>query len=132
MKKLMVALCAVAMGVSAASAGECVWSWWTTSPAANASKDVEGCALGIASEVATVKGAQVSLLFNLTEKVRSGAQVSIGYNRAKTVKNGPQIAFMNRSDAAALQFGLLNFNKAGFLPFFPFFNFSTRQFGAAD
>ena len=131
MKKLVVALCAVVMGISVAKA-DFVWSWWTSAPAENASKDVEGCAMGFASEVASIKGAQVSLFYNVTDKVRSGAQVSIGYNKATTVKNGPQVAFVNVADAAALQFGLLCFNKQGFLPFFPFFNFSTKQFGAVD
>lgn len=131
MKKLAVALCAAAMCVVSAQA-ECIWSWWTSAPAENATKDVSGCALGIASETASITGAQVSLLFNVTGKVRSGAQVSIGYNKATTVKNGPQVAFVNVADAAALQFGLLCFNKQGFLPFFPFFNFSTKQFGAVD
>ncbi len=130
MKKLMFALCAMVLSVSVANAGECIWSWWVGSPAENVSKDVDGCALGFASEVASVKGAQISLCYNLTEKVKSGVQFAIGYNRATTVKNGPQLALgMNRSDAAALQIGLLNFNKAGFLPFFPIFNFSTKQFG---
>ena len=31
--------------------------------------------------------------------------------------------------ASALQLGLLNWNPKGFLPFFPFFNFSTKCFG---
>jgi len=131
MKKLVVALCAVAMGVSVAKA-DFVWSWWSGVPRENSSKDVEGCAMGFASEVASIKGAQVSLFYNLTDKVRSGAQVSIAFNNAKTVKNGPQVAFVNVADAAALQFGLLCFNKEGFLPFFPFFNFSTKMFGAVD
>lgn len=131
MKKIAVAVCAVMMGVMAANA-ECIWSWWTNSPSENASKNVQGCALGIASEVASVKGAQVSLLFNITEKVRCGAQVAIGYNQAETVKNGPQVGFVNKAKGAALQFGLLNFNEEGFLPVFPFFNFSTKYFGAVD
>ncbi len=128
MKKLLVVLGLMVMGAMTAQA-DCIWSWWTSSPAENAGKDVTGCALGIASETASIKGAQVSLLFNVTGEVKSGAQVAIGYNEAKTVKNGPQVGFVNVSDAAALQFGLLCFNKDGFLPFFPFFNFSTRQFG---
>ena len=131
MKKVMVALCAVAMCASVARA-DFVWSWWTSSPAENASKDVQGCAMGIASEVASIKGAQVSLLFNVTDKVRSGAQVSMCYNKATTVKNGPQVGFVNVADAAALQFGLICFNKEGFLPVFPFFNFSGKMFGAVD
>ncbi len=128
MKKLMFALGVMAMAAGAAKA-EVIWSWWTNAPAENQTKDVSGSALGIASETASIKGAQVSLLFNKTEEVKAGAQVSIGYNEARTVRNGPQVAFVNVADAAALQFGLLCFNKEGFLPFFPFFNFSTKQFG---
>ena len=129
MKKLVIALCAVTMAAAAANA-ECIWSWWTNVPSENASKDVKGAALGIASEVASVQGAQVSILFNRINRVKSGAQVAIGYNRAKVVRNGPQVGFVNVADAAALQFGLLCFNKEGFLPVFPFFNFSAKQFGA--
>ncbi len=130
MKKLMIALCAAVMGASVANAGDFFWSWWVKAPAEVATKDVKGCVLGFASETASIQGAQVSLCWNQTEKVNGGAQVAIGYNNATAVKNGPQIAFVNVSDAAALQFGLLNFNKAGFLPFFPFFNFATTQFGS--
>ena len=128
MRKLLVAIAAIAMCVASARA-ECVWSWWTSAPAENASKDVDGCALGIASKTASIKGAQVSILFNVTEKVHCGAQVALGYNRASVVNNGPQVAFVNVADGAALQFGLLCFNKEGFLPFFPFFNFSKKHFG---
>lgn len=128
MKKLIVAM-GLIMGAAAAQA-EVVWSWWTSAPAENAAKDISGCALGIASETASIKGAQVSVLFNVTREVKSGAQVALGYNEAVTVRNGPQVGFVNVADAAALQFGLLCFNKEGFLPFFPFFNFSTKQFGA--
>ncbi len=128
MKKLMMAVCVALMGVTAAQA-EFIWSWWVKKPAAVATKDVEGCVLGFASQTASIKGAQVSLCWNKTETVKGGCQYAIGYNEAKTVKNGPQIAFINKADGAALQFGLLNFNKDGFLPFFPFFNFSTKHFG---
>ena len=128
MRKLLVAIAAIAMCMASARA-ECVWSWWTSAPAENASKDVDGCALGIASKTASIKGAQVSILFNVTEKVHCGAQVALGYNRASVVNNGPQVAFVNVADGAALQFGLLCFIKEGFLPFFPFFNFSKKHFG---
>ena len=132
MKKLMLAA-ALATGVFAtANAGECIWSWWVGAPAENSKKDVNGAALGIASETASITGAQVSLLWNKTEKVKSGAQVTIGYNEAKKVKNGPQVGLVNVSDSAALQFGLLCFNKGGFLPFFPFFNFDKTAFGGAN
>ena len=129
MKRIVVALAAVAMCVLSAQA-EFVWSWWSNAPAENATKKVDGLAMGFASETASIKGAQVALIYSLTEKVYSGAQVSLFYNQADTVNNGPQVGFVNVSDGAALQFGLLCFNKEGFLPFFPFFNFSKKHFGA--
>ncbi len=128
MKKIIMAM-AVAVMCVASARSEVIWSWWTNAPAENAKKDVSGCAFGIASETASINGAQVSLLFNVTGKVRAGAQVSIAYNKADVVNNGPQVGFVNVADGAALQFGLLCFNKEGFLPFFPFFNFSKQHFG---
>ena len=110
--------------------GEWDWSWWTTSPD-NTQRDFRGCLLGFASDVKTVTGAQISAFVSKAGTVKSGCQFAIGYSRAATLRNGCQLAFFNRSDRAALQFGLLNFNKDGFLPFFPFFNFSPRGFGAA-
>ena len=130
MKKIMFAFFAFAMFTASARA-DFVWSWWANCPAENTTKDVRGCVLGFASEVASIRGAQVSLCYNKSEKV-VGCQYAFGYNRATSVKNGPQIAFWNSADAAALQFGLLCFNKQGFLPFFPFFNFCGKQFGSAD
>ena len=106
------------------------WSWWTTSPD-NTQRDCRGCVIGFASEVKSMTGAQVSVFTSKAGAVKSGCQFAIGYSRATTLRNGCQLAFFNRSDRAALQFGLLNFNKDGFLPFFPFFNFSKRGFGAA-
>lgn len=107
-----------------------VWSWWVGDK--NADKDLKGCQLGIASECKSMSGAQVSLLWQRTEKLKNGAQVAIGYNNAKKVQNGPQCAVVNIADKAALQFGLLCFNKGGFLPFFVFFNFDKTMFGGGD
>ena len=135
MKKLMIIVVA-AMSMAAmaepvaAQKSEWDWSWWTTSPD-NTQRDFRGCRLGFASEVKTVTGAQISAFVSKAEAVKSGCQFAIGYSRATTLRNGCQLAFFNRSDCAALQFGLLNFNKDGFLPFFPFFNFSKRGFGAS-
>ena len=129
MKKILMAMAVAFMCVAAARA-EFVWSWWTNAPSENATKDVDGCAMGIASKTASIQGAQVSLIYNVTGKVRAGAQVSLFYNNADVVNNGPQVGFVNVADGAALQFGLLCFNKEGFLPFFPFFNFAKGHFGA--
>ena len=142
MKKLMMALCAATLAVSVAHA-DCTWSWWTGDD--KASKDVNGCALGLATERAAVKGAQVSICYNDAKEVKSGAQValgcnfadkfhrgaqwSIGFNHADKLSNGCQLAFVNQAESASLQLGLLCFNKTGFLPFFVFFNFDKAQFG---
>lgn len=129
MKKLMVVASALALA-AAAQAGDCRWSWWVNGPDKDAK--VEGCQLGIASECKEVKGAQISLLWGRLGRAL-GFQGAIGYCRAEKVVNGPQIAVVNvAAEGAALQFGLLNWNKKGFLPFFPFFNFSTAFFGDAS
>ena len=132
MKKMMMVALAMAAFVAVAEPqqSECDWSWWTTSPD-NTQRDFRGGLLGFASDVKTVTGAQVSVFVSKAQAVKSGCQFAIGYSRATTLRNGCQLAFFNRSDCAALQFGLLNFNKDGFLPFFPFFNFSKRGFGAS-
>ncbi len=125
MKKLMVV--ASALMLAAAAQAECRWSWWVDGPDKDAK--IQGCQLGIASECKEVKGAQVSLLFGRIERAL-GVQYSIGYSRAKKIINGAQIAIVNvAEEGAALQFGLLNWNPKGFVPFFPFFNFSKAYFG---
>lgn len=129
MKKLIVMAGAIALGFAANA--ECAWSWWVGDK--NADKSIQGCQLGIASECKTIKGAQVSLLWNRTQKVNGGCQFAFGYNNAEKVQNGPQLSVVNIArDGAALQLGLLNWNPKGFLPFFPFFNFSTSMFGGGN
>ena len=125
MKKLALAL-AIATASVAAHAG-CWGSWWVGDDKAD--KDLAGCQLGIATECKEMKGAQVALLWNRVEAVRNGAQVSFGYSNARKVQNGCQCSFVNIADSASLQVGLLCFNKTGFLPFFPFFNFDKHMFG---
>ena len=125
MKKLVLSFAVVA-AASVLNAG-CWWSWWVGGDKAD--QNLNGCQLGIASECKEMTGAQVSLLWQRAEKV-TGAQVAIGYNNAAKMVNGPQVAWVNIArEGAALQIGLLNFNPKGFLPFFPFFNFSTELFG---
>ena len=126
MKKIMIALCAVMMGVATANAG-CTWSWWTGDD--KATSDSKGCALGLATERANVVGAQVAICYNKAKAVNGGAQAAFGYNRTDTLRNGVQLAFWNAADSSALQLGLLCFNKTGFLPFFVFFNFDKAMFG---
>ena len=124
MKKLMFALCAGIMAVSA-NAG-CWWSWWVGDDKAD--QELRGCQLGIASECKKIRGAQISLLWERAEDVL-GAQVAGGYCNAKKVHNGPQLGVVNIADHAALQFGLICINKGGFLPWFIFFNFDKTMFG---
>ena len=108
---------------------ECVLSWWAGAPAANRQKDLRGLVLGLGSGFRSVRGAQVSLCMNEVEEFKAGAQVAIGYNEARRLRNGCQIGIVNCADSAALQFGLLCFNKGGFLPFFVLFNFDKTAFG---
>lgn len=128
MKKLIVMTGALALGLAVNAA--CTWSWWAGDDKAD--KDLTGCQLGIASECKTMKGAQVSLLFNRAQKTKAGGQFAIGYNRAEKVQNGVQYAIVNSADKAALQLGLLCWNEGGFLPFFILFNFDKTMFGGGD
>ena len=127
MKKLMVACCAVMLGAVSAQA-ECFWSTWFNGPAQDA--NVKGCVLGLASEVKDISGAQVDVCISKATAVNAGAQVSFGYNRVVTLKNGCQVGFWNNAKSAALQFGLICHNETGFLPWFVFFNFDSKQFGS--
>jgi len=127
MKKLMLVVSVIAMA-AAANAG-CTWSWWMGD--SKSKDDSHGCSLGLGVERQTVTGAEVGLLAAKAEKVRSGVIGAIGYCGAGKLANGAQVAFVNTADSAALQFGLLCFNKTGFLPFFVFFNFDKHMFGSA-
>ncbi len=126
MKKILVM---AAMALACAAQAEFKWSWWPGSPDLS-NKAVKGCVLGIASEVDTVTGAQIDLLWHKAKKVTSGCQGAIGYSRVDTLRNGVQVAWVNSADKAALQLGLICVNKGGFLPWFVFFNFDKTQFGA--
>ena len=112
MKKLMVALCAVVLGVSVARA-EFFWSTWNRGDIAD--KEVSGCVLGFSSHV---------------KEMMAGVQADFLVSTAEKVRNGAQLGLYNSADSAALQFGLLCFNKTGFIPFCVFFNMDKRMFGA--
>lgn len=128
MKKAVVAALAAVFCAATASA-EVYWSTWTDGEQKN--DNVEGTVLGFGSSVKSLKGAQVTVCVNKCEKeVHSGAQVTFGYNRTGKLRNGAQVGFWNQADSAALQFGLICFNKTGFLPFFVFFNMDTSMFGS--
>ena len=127
MKKLMFTFAILAFAATA-NAG-CWWSWGVGDDKSD--KDLKGCQLGIACECNEMKGAQIGALWQRAEKVQ-GCQAAWGYNNVGKMVNGPQIAVVNIArEGAALQIGLININPKGFLPVFPFFNFSTEMFGDA-
>lgn len=127
MKKI---LFATTMAIGLLANAECIWSWWVGAPSENSAKNVKGAALGLASEVKSINGSQVSVCYNKADEVKSGAQVAIGFNSAETVRNGCQAAFLNNAKSASLQIGLLCVNETGFLPAFVFFNFDSSMFGS--
>ena len=120
MRKMMI-IASLVIAASFAN-GDVVWDWWCgnsiKSPVVH---------LGLGCKASSVKAAEVSLCCNFTPVVTHGAQVCIGYNSAKDVK-WVQGALVNRADSAKVQVGLLNFNKNGFLPFFPFVNLDKSLF----
>lgn len=127
MKKLLVIASIVSLSLATNAA--CVWSWWTGD--AQADKTLQGSQLGLACECQNMKGAQIALVMCKATKVQ-GVQGSIGYSKTEKLQNGAQVAFVNVADKAALQFGLICFNKGGFLPVFPFFNFDKTMFGGGN
>ena len=132
MKKLIVALSAVVLGVVSANAGDFLWNWWTTSNEGKPEKTaMKGCSLGIASQLKEVSGAQIDVLFNKNEKFNAGCQYAIGYSQTLEMHNGVQVATVNKARSASLQIGLICINDTGFLPFFIFFNFDPHMFGGA-
>ena len=130
MKKLMIALSAVVLGVTSANA-DFLWTWWTTSNADKPQKtEMKGCSLGIASQLGSVKGAQLDVLFNKNENFCSGVQGAFGYCQSVELRNGVQCGVVNKAKSASLQLGLVCINDTGFLPFFVFFNFDKHMFGS--
>lgn len=131
MKKLMVALSVVVLGVATAKA-DFLWNWWTTSNEDKPQKtEMRGCSLGIASQLKEVSGAQIDVLFNKNEKFNAGCQYAIGYSQTLEMHNGVQVATVTKAKSASLQIGLVCINDTGFLPFFIFFNFDPHMFGGA-
>lgn len=126
MNKLIIAV--AALSIAASANAEFRWCWWVNGP--QASYTISGCQLGIADECKEITGGQVGLLWNRCGRVQNGATVAFGYTNVGVLQNGCQCGVVNIArEGAALQFGLLNFNPKGFLPFFPFFNFSSAYFG---
>jgi hypothetical protein len=78
---------------------------------------------GIANVADDVYGAQISSIVNIADDVH-GAQITSIVNVARDGEGVQIAALVNvANDMKGLQLGLLNFNKNGFLPFFPLFNF---------
>ena len=72
-------------------------------------------------------------VYGKTEEVKAGCQVAVlGVADAKEVYNGCQVGLVTFAEKASLQFGFLCFNKNGFLPVFPFFNFSKGCYKKVD
>ena len=87
---------------------------------------VRGVQLGLAlaSFAGELTGLQFSTLANQTKTKGRGVQLAGILNSGGSMK-GLQVAGVVNvaKDLKGLQLGLLNFNKNGFLPFFPLFNF---------
>jgi hypothetical protein len=82
---------------------------------------VNGAQVGLfGSRTNELNGVQLSMIANVANDV-DGLQVALA-NKAKRVGLGSQVGLVNIADRG-LQIGLLNFNKNGFLPFFPLINF---------
>jgi len=147
MKKLLILTAVAALAVSANA--DVAWSWWLNK--ADKKTDIS---LGIVNECASVSTLEISLLYG-SSPVDNGFQWSIfGINDSKKAevlqlswwfnrgdescaqvacvntakKNVFNLGFINFAESSKIQIGLLNFDKNGFLPFFPFFNLDKSLF----
>ena len=147
MKKLMVAVAAMALAITASA--DVTWSWWMDNKLAT-----PDLSLGIASKCMKVGTAEISLLYSAST-VSDGIQWTIfGINDSSSscaIQLAPwfnrgddpcvQLGFINMADSACftmglinmadntkVQLGFLNFDKKGFLPVFPFINLSKDLF----
>lgn len=129
MKKLMIAAFAVLAAVATAEA-KTYWSTWYNSNVQDKDLGTRQCVLGLASEVKSMSGAQLDVCISKAQDITAGCQGAFGYSRVVTLRNGVQFGFWNNAKSASLQLGLICHNETGFLPWFPFFNFDTKMFGA--
>ena len=147
MKKLMVAVAAMALAITASA--DVTWSWWMDNKLAT-----PDLSLGIASKCMKVSTAEISLLYS-GSSVSDGVQWTVfGINDSSSscaLQLAPwfnrgadpcvQLGFINVADSACVtlgfvnvaentkvQLGFLNFDKKGFLPVFPFINLSKDLF----
>jgi len=147
MKKLMI-LGAV-LATALVSQANMQWSWWLEGKDAKA--DIS---LGLVNRIAQVDTLEISAIysgspvkdglqwsvFGINEADSDcGLQFSFWFNRGKdpcaqvacvnvNKKSSFDLGFVNFSDATSVQIGLLNFNKNGFLPIFPFINIDKSVF----
>ncbi len=125
------------------------WGIWFDVPRSVNRTNVDGLKLGlpISSGRVRVHGLELSAFCSATDQVNGMqlapvnlckqmggfqmALVNVAGTRSfafqlglvNTTGSGSQIGLVNVSDRAGFQFGLLNFNSDGFLPFFPIINF---------
>mgnify|MGYP000904610206 CR=1 FL=1 len=125
------------------------WGIWFDVPRSVNRTNVDGVKIGlpISSGRVRVHGLELSLFCSATDRVngmqfapvnlckRMGgfqmAFVNVAGPRSSafqlglvnTTGKGAQVGLVNVADGAGFQFGLLNFNAEGFLPFFPIVNF---------
>lgn len=86
-----------------------------------ATDEVFGMQLSPVNVAKRMNGFQWALV-NLAEKRSSVFQFGL----TNIAFGGIQVGLVNVADHASFQLGLLNFNPQGWLPFFPFFNFSDQ------
>ena len=148
MKKLMFAAALAASAMIAQA--DVTWSWWL-----DKQSEKTDFSFGLASRCASVETFELSLLYG-GSPVQNGVQFAfLGINdsdKAQVLQLAPwfnrgddscvQLAFIanvakknvfnlgliNISDTSKVQIGLLNFNKNGFLPVFPFINLDMSLF----
>ena len=147
MKKL-IAVAAVALSAAFARA-DITWSWWMEH-----NLTLTDISLGLASKCMSVGSLELSLLYSASP-VSRGVQLTVfGINDSDSdcaLQLAPwfnrggdpcvQLGFINAAetttftmglvnvaDRACVQLGFLNFNGAGFLPFFPFVNLDPSIF----
>ena len=84
----------------------------------------KGVQFAVVSNTDEVHGGDVAIVNK--SKTMSGVQFGI-YNRTESI-NGAQFGIVNntRESASGVQFGIINIMKNGFLPIFPFINFSVK------
>jgi hypothetical protein len=150
MKKIIIML-AVAACTFAANADDVSWSWWCDSDNKNRSVDLS---FGLGSKCASVECLELSLIYSASPEVEGMQWAFMGINNSKMTgilqlapwfNNGGtpcvQLGFLNIAkksvftmgfisiaDSSKVQLGLLNFNKNGFLPVFPFINLDKSLF----